>query len=170
MATIAVEYGVNEEDALYLPCRDSELEEVLRAVNAGSSNEITIINVMWPEGLRMLNGLTVDADEMNFLAKRMDSFVPMELMKFIAAASVINDMDTCKLINLSFNTERYTLVQDVTDLAQIGKMRYMSIHGTTDRQEKLGKAGLPFGGSSHAGACAGRGLGWNRKRGGGGLQ
>lgn len=129
MATIAVEYGVNEEDALYLPCRDSELEEVLRAVNAGSSNEITIINVMWPEGLRMLNGLTVDADEMNFLAKRMDSFVPMELMKFIAAASVINDMDTCKLINLSFNTERYTLVQDVTDLAQIGKMRYMSIHG-----------------------------------------
>ena len=129
MATIAVEYGVNEEDALYLPCRDSELEEVLRAVNARSSNEITIINVMWPEGLRMLNGLTVDADEMNFLAKRMDSFVPMELMKFIAAASVINDMDTCKLINLSFNTERYTLVQDVTDLAQIGKMRYMSIHG-----------------------------------------
>lgn len=94
----------------YLPCRDSELEEVLRAVNAGSSNEITIINVMWPEGLRMLNGLTVDADEMNFLAKRMDSFVPMELMKFIAAASVINDMDTCKLINLSFNTERYTLL------------------------------------------------------------
>ena len=62
MATIAVEYGVNEEDALYLPCRDSELEEVLRAVNAGSSNEITIINVMWPEGLRMLNGRIVADD------------------------------------------------------------------------------------------------------------
>ena len=68
MATIAVEYlGGSDDDALYLPCKDSELEKVLRAIRSDGGNEIIITNVMWPEGLSILNGQTVDVDELNSL-------------------------------------------------------------------------------------------------------
>lgn len=137
MATIAVEYlGGSDDDALYLPCKDSELEKVLRAIRSDGGNEIIITNVMWPEGLSILNGQTVDVDELNYLAKRLDSFVPSEYLPFYAAVQITPDMDMEKLINLSFNTAHYTLIQDVSDPEQVGKLHYMNLHGGITENER----------------------------------
>lgn len=59
----------------------------------GCGNEILISSVIWPSGLNMLNGLAVNADELNFLAKSIDRYVDSEYVQFMAAASLEKSPD-----------------------------------------------------------------------------
>ena len=74
----------------------------------------------------LLKGKVVSLDELNFLAKRLDSFVDDELNTFYAVATAKN-MDQMKdLINLTFNLHCYNLLDDFSDLDKIGKTLYLN--------------------------------------------
>jgi len=121
---------------LKLPLKDSELARELEKARCGPDNTIYIAQVEYPEGLRMLNGSSVDADELNFLAKSIDRYVQSEYDQFMAAASITKNVDVEKLINLSFNTSHFTLVKDVSNLSKLGSDHYMTIHGSMTIEEK----------------------------------
>jgi len=126
MSTIRAQISSDKGNfSLCLPCKDSELDRNLKAV--GESDEITIKEVIMPEGLRMLNGLRVNADELNFLAKSIDRYDKDEFNQFLAEAQIIQNADVEQLINLSFNVSHYTLVQDVSNLARVGKRHLLNI-------------------------------------------
>ena len=105
---------------LTLPLREAEIQKALVKAFRTAPFKVTADDVS-PEALAMLNGKEIDLDELNFLAKNLDRFTPYEQDQFWAAVQVEQPSDLKALINLAFNMERYTLVQNVTDLAAVGK-------------------------------------------------
>ncbi|WP_156782452.1 hypothetical protein [Geosporobacter ferrireducens] len=75
--------------------------------------------------LCVLENNCINADELNYLARRIDSFDNYELAKFqgaIARAGICTMKD---LINLTFNLHNYTVVTDFSNLKNIGCKHYM---------------------------------------------
>lgn len=72
-------------------------------------------------GLQSLVGQCVNADEVQYLAKRMDSFDKNELQSFYAAAYADKVTSVKDLINLTFNLHCYTAVADFSDIATVGR-------------------------------------------------
>lgn len=113
--------------------KDSVLSDKLESIGGGET--VFISNVIWPEGLRMLNGLAVRADELNFLAKCIRRFGNTECDQFLAAASQEKSPGLEELINLAFNINHYTVVRDVSDLVGIGQIHLMNIRGGLTKDE-----------------------------------
>lgn len=135
MVTIKVHISTCEDTAAWeFPMKDSVLADKLKSMGCG--NEILISSVIWPSGLNMLNGLAVNADELNFLAKSIDRYVDSEYVQFMAAASLEKSPDLERLINLSFNINHYTVVRDVSDLTGIGKYHLINIRGSLTKDEQ----------------------------------
>lgn len=136
MGTIRIHISTYEGNTSWdFPMKDSELDRKINATGLGTSNKIPIAGVEWPEGLQMLHGLSVDADELNFLAKSIDRFDEYECDRFLAAAGELKNAGVEDLINLSFNIEHYTLVKDVLNLAKIGEDHIFDIQGGITRQQ-----------------------------------
>ena len=79
----------------------------------------------------LLKDKVVCLDELNFLAKRLDSFVDDELNTFYAVAISKNMNQMKDLINLTFNPHCYNLLADFSNLDELGKSLYLSEHGST---------------------------------------
>lgn len=136
MATIQIQSSTYAGNTTWaFPMKDSELDRRLRAIGLGSAGEIPIISVGWPEGLHVLNGLTVNADELNFLAKSLERFDDSEYDQFLAAVSIEKSPDLERLINLSFNINHYTVIRDVSDLAAIGEYHLLNTRGGLSKTE-----------------------------------
>lgn len=134
MGTIRVQISTYEGNtALEFPMKDSVLADKLQSLGCGQ--EIPVSGVIWPSGLNMLNGLKVDADELNFLAKSIERYDDSEYDQFMAAASLEKSPDLERLINLSFNINHYTVIRDVSDLAAIGEYHLLNIRGSLSKTE-----------------------------------
>lgn len=134
MGTIRVQISTYEGNtALEFPMKDSVLADKLQSLGCGQ--EIPVSGVIWPSGLNMLNGLKVDADELNFLAKSIERYDGSEYDQFMAAASLEKSPDLERLINLSFNINHYTVIRDVSDLAAIGEYHLLNIRGSLSKTE-----------------------------------
>lgn len=132
--TIRVQISTYEGNTTWeFPMKDSVLADKLQSI--GCKDQIPISSVIWPEGLHMLNGLKVSADELNFLAKSIDRYVDSEYDQFMAAASLEKSPDLERLINISLNTNHYTVVRDVSDLSGIGKYHLINIQGSLTKDE-----------------------------------
>ena len=103
------------------PCTENVLAELLREMDAAAD-----IHDMWvhafvkPLEFYRLEQQSHNLDELNYLAKRMDSFSDRELRQFYAAMSQEKFYDIPALINLTFNLNRYTVVQDISSPTRIG--------------------------------------------------
>ena len=117
MITLKIWHGPMRT-TLALPLREAEIQKTLVKAFRTAPFKVTADDVS-PEALAMLNGKEIDLDELNFLAKNLDRFTPYEQDQFWAAVQVEQPSDLKALINLAFNMERYTLVQNVTDLADL---------------------------------------------------
>lgn len=119
-----------------------EIYANLAAIGVGSANErdcsVTEISGNCPI-LKRLENTTVNVDEMDYLAKRLESFDSLELAKFQGVAAVNGYSDMTDLINLTFCCQEATVVRDFTDLGKIGRERYMDLHGgiTEDELKKV---------------------------------
>ncbi len=79
--------------------------------------------------LKCLEGTEINVDELDYLAKRLESFDKYELAQFQGTA-VNRDLSNMKdLINLTFCCQSVTVIQDFTDLNAVGKKHYMNLHG-----------------------------------------
>ncbi|WP_185967571.1 antirestriction protein ArdA [Clostridium sp. HBUAS56010] len=85
--------------------------------------------------LKKLIDSEINVEELDYLAKRLESFDRRELAQFqgLAVSQELSDMTD--LINLTFCCQEATVVQDFTDLAAVGRMYYMDLHGGITEDE-----------------------------------
>ena len=81
----------------------------------------------WPV-LKRLEGKSVNLDELDYLAKRLDSFSSGELAQFQALAEKWGLRDMTGLINLSFCCQEATVITDFSDLEAVGRSHYLNTH------------------------------------------
>ena len=81
--------------------------------------------------------LTVNVEELNYLAKRLDSFDTGEAAQFQAMAHKLELFELKDLINLTFCCQQATVITDFSDLSAVGRDHYMNLHGGGTKTEEL---------------------------------
>ena len=87
--------------------------------------------------LKRVEMLTVNAEELNYLAKRLDSFDTGEAAQFQAMAHKLDLFELKDLINLTSCCQQATVITDFSDLAAIGRDHYMNLHGGSASVDEL---------------------------------
>lgn len=106
-----------------------ELLEALEIGNAVKSDcQVQEIDSFYSV-LKRTEELTVNVEELNYLAKRLDSFDVGEAAQFQAMAHKLELSELKDLINLTFCCQEATVITDFSDLAAVGRDHYMNLHG-----------------------------------------
>ena len=79
--------------------------------------------------LKITENLRVNLDELDYLAKRLESFDDGEAAQFQAMASKLELFELKDLINLTFCCQETTVITDFSDLNAVGRDHYMHTHG-----------------------------------------
>ena len=87
--------------------------------------------------LKRTEMLTVNVEELNYFAKRLDSFDTGEAAQFQAMAHKLELFQLKDLINLTFCCQQATVITDFSDLAAIGRDHYMNLHGGSASVDEL---------------------------------
>ncbi len=87
--------------------------------------------------LKRAEMLTVNVEELNYLAKRLDSFDTGEAAQFQAMAHKLELFELKDLINLTFCCQQATVITDFSDLSAVGRDHYMNLHGGSAKTEQL---------------------------------
>lgn len=127
MISISLEHDSKFTD-LEFPCREKDLHTALELIGAGPEKLhcMPINDVLDPVALSWLELCAVDLDELNFLAKRMECMTPEELPEFFAAVKYEGKRNLKDMINLTYNLNCYTLINDMSDMRSVGR-KHMSI-------------------------------------------
>ena len=89
--------------------------------------------------LKRTEMLTVNVEELNYLAKRLDSFDTGEAAQFLAMAHKLELFELKDLINLTFCCQQATVITDFSDLAAVGRDHYINLHGGSASVDELNK-------------------------------
>lgn len=106
------------------PALENEFVKTLAGIGVGITTEKNcLVEQIGGDGssLQSLVGQCINADEMQYLAKRMDSFDKNEMKTFYAMTSTAHPSTIKDLINLTFNLHCHCLVSDFSDIEQIGQ-------------------------------------------------
>ena len=87
--------------------------------------------------LKRTEMLTVNVEELNYLAKRLDGFDIGEAAQFQAMAHKLELFELKDLINLTFCCQQATVITDFSDLSAVGRDHYMNLHGGCAKTEEL---------------------------------
>ena len=87
--------------------------------------------------LKRAEMLAVNVEELNYLAKRLESFDSGEAAQFQAMAHKLELFELKDLINLTFCCQQATVITDFSDLAAVGRDHYMNLHGGSAKTEEL---------------------------------
>lgn len=79
--------------------------------------------------LKRLEKVGINLDEMDYLARRLDSFDEYEAAQFQAAAVKLGTFDMGDFINLTFCCDQATVVTDFSDLEKIGRKHILTVNG-----------------------------------------
>lgn len=80
----------------------------------------------WPT-LKRLEDSEVNLDELDYLAKWLDSFDTMEIAQYQAMTEKLNLRSMTELINLTFCSQQATVITDFSDLEAIGREHYLNL-------------------------------------------
>ena len=106
-----------------------ELLEALEIGDAVKADcQVQEINSFY-SALKRTEMLPVNVEELNYLAKRLDSFDVGEAAQFQAMAHKLELSELKDLINLTFCCQETTVITDFSDLAAVGRDHYMNLHG-----------------------------------------
>lgn len=122
------------------PCSETEYQATFEELEL-KDNYAFVRDVVEPKVLAFKKDTFVNLDEINYLAKRMDSFDQKELFSFFAAVEAGDYLSTKDLINLSFNLNCYTLIRDVSNLKSVGR-NYVLCREVAISADKLEKTDL----------------------------
>ena len=89
--------------------------------------------------LKRMEQCTVNVEELNYLAKRLESFDTGEAAQFLAMAHKLELFGLKDLINLTFCCQQATVITDFSDLAAVGRDHYMNLHGGSASVDELNK-------------------------------
>ena len=90
----------------------------------------------YPVLMRLCGGVA-NLDELDYLARRLDSFDAGEAAQFQAMAEKLDLHGITDLINLTFCCQQATVITDFSDLEAIGRNHYMSLSGGVASVEEL---------------------------------
>lgn len=117
-----------------LPIPASEYEhimEMLEQIEIGSAVkqdcQVDEIQGGWPALCRM-ERTAVNIDELDYLAKRLDSFDDYEKAQFQGMAERLQLHGVDELINLTFCSQAVTVVTDFNNAAAIGRRHYLTMN------------------------------------------
>lgn len=83
----------------------------------------------WYSVLQPLKSQAVNVDELDYLAKRLESFDDYEAAQFQSMASKMKLSDIQDFINLTFSCQQATVITDFTDWEKIGRDHIIASHG-----------------------------------------
>ena len=136
------EYGVA---TIPLPIPRNQYDHcvaLLEALEIGDASEadcrVDSLDSAWPV-LNRLVSTKVNLDELDYLAKRLDSFTVGEFSQFQAMVEKLHLTSMKDLINLTFCCQQATVITDFSDLAAIGRDHYMNLHGGSASVDELNK-------------------------------
>ena len=136
------EYGVATIPFPIPHDRYAHCMELLEALGSGDALEadckVEKINSFYTV-LKRAEMLTVNVEELNYLAKRLDSFDTGEAAQFQAMAHKLELFELKDLINLTFCCQQATVITDFSDLAAVGRDHYMNLHGGSASVDELNK-------------------------------
>lgn len=126
-------------EILSFPASENYIESALERIGAPKGKIQFVAEELQPEELNLLRNNLVNIDEINYLAKRIDSFYAEEPQKFYVAAKHEGFNTVKDLINLTFNLACYTLIQDIGNADKIGRKHYLTMHGgiTKTQEEEI---------------------------------
>ena len=114
--------------------------ELLKKLEIGSATEqdcqVMKISSAFP-ALKRLEMLTVNLDELDYLARRLASFDAGEAAQFQTMAHKLGLFELKDLINLTFCCQQATVITDFTNLEAIGRDHYMNLHGGCASTQEL---------------------------------
>ena len=87
--------------------------------------------------LKRMEMLTVNLDELDYLAKRLASFDVGEAAQFQTMAHKLELFELKDLINLTFCCQQATVINNFSDLEAIGRDHYMNMHGGCANTQEL---------------------------------
>ncbi len=87
--------------------------------------------------LKRTEMLTVNVEELNYLAKRLDGFDIGEATQFQAMAHKLELLELKDFINLTFCCQETTVITNFSDLASVGRDHYMNLHGCCAKTAEL---------------------------------
>lgn len=133
------------------PSSEFEINETCEILSL-HSGQAFVRTVIEPKAFADFENMFIDFDEMNYLAKRMESFTNEEVARLYAIKEISNHTTIKDLINATFNGNCYTLITDVSDLRKIGLRCELDRNGGISTVElekkdlaKLGRNLLLFG-------------------------
>ena len=114
--------------------------ELLEKLEIGSATKqdckVLEISSAFPV-LKRTEMLTVNLDELDYLAKRLASFDVGEAAQFQAMAHKLELFELKDLINLTFCCQQATVITDFTNLEAIGRDHYMNLYGGCASTQEL---------------------------------
>ena len=86
MIQVTVKYN-DHSAVIHFPCSENELLAALMEIHAADENpaELFVTDIEYPKELDILKNRFINLDELNFLAKRMESFWGLEETQFFEA-------------------------------------------------------------------------------------
>ena len=134
------EYG---QATIPLPLAQDQYEdcvELLEKLEIGSATKqdckVLEISSAFPV-LKRTEMLTVNLDELDYLAKRLASFDVGEAAQFQAMAHKLELFELKDLIYLTFCCQQATVITDFTNLEAIGRDHYMNLYGGCASTQEL---------------------------------
>ena len=134
------EYG---QATVFFPIKKDDypnVVELLRSMGLGNPLErdcrVDEVCGDWPI-LKRLEKVAINLDEMDYLAKRLDSFDTQEKAKFHAAAVKFGLFDMRHLIDLTFCCQETTVITDFSDLEKVGRRHFLDVNGGSASSEEL---------------------------------
>jgi len=89
--------------------------------------------------LKQLERTDANLDELDYLAKRLDSFDDYEKTQFQGMASRLNLHGVDEFINLTFCCQEATVVTDFNNLESLGRRHYLTLGGGASMEEMQGR-------------------------------
>ena len=134
------EYG---QFTVPLPIPHNQYDGIMEALNAMDMGEPLARDCQMDEILgeypilKRLEGKPVNIDELDYLAKRLDSSDINEAAKFQAMTVKWGLFEMTDLINLTFWCQQARIITDFSDLEDIGRRHYMPLNGGSCSTEEL---------------------------------
>ena len=124
--------------SIELPLSDAELNFQMRRIGIEETVPMCrLVEVSEKDNpLHLLDGQTVNMDEVNFFAKRMDSLTEYERKVLSAYANDYGVGTMQDLINLTFSMKGLSLLTDFSDARQVGERLYLDEFLGMSEEEK----------------------------------
>ena len=125
-----ISYNGNSAD-IDFPVSDEMLNVILENSEMPTDTTLPFLveDIHYPIELSALNARNVNLDELNFLARRLDSFTEEEIEQFFAATEHENAQSLKNMINLAYNLDKFTLIKNVGDMTKVGRDYTLNTEG-----------------------------------------